>query len=119
MKNFPASPVNNWIAVDILDKGLKITQSGLIQLNDDMKKTGIRPRWAKVLATGSNVYKEGDIEAGDFLLLEHLGWTRPMKMEIDDAAHNVYWTIPEKVILIADPEDINEKYLPSVSGPTQ
>jgi co-chaperonin GroES (HSP10) len=114
MNNFPVEPVSNWIAVDLIDTGAKVLQSGIIIQDDDMKKHGIRPRWAKVIAVGPDVHKEGDINPGNFLLLEHLGWTRAIDVDMDGEDTKVYWTIPEKVVLISDETD--EKKLPLVTA---
>lgn len=114
MENFPITPVGEWIATKIIDKGSKISAGGIIVLDDNMKQSGIRPRWAKVLAVGPDVDPRDNINVGDFLLLEHLGWVRGMEIEVDGTEQTVHWTIPEKIVLIGD--DLDETNLPTVEG---
>lgn len=110
---FPAKLINEWIAVVIPDKGLRL-KNGIILPNDDMKDSGIRPRIAKVEAVSDGAAEKG-FEVGQFLLLEHLGWTRPLNIDyIEGDEHKVYFTVPEKVVCAL--EDIDENNIPVIGS---
>jgi len=69
------SPIKDWIIVDIVDKGFGLTAAGIIVLDDDFKEAGIRPRWAKVLASGPKA-RQSEIWPGGWVLVAHAEWTR-------------------------------------------
>jgi hypothetical protein len=68
--------------------------SGIYLLNDDGRGAGIRPRWAKVYATGP---EQQDIKVGQWILVAHGRWTRGVKIED---------TIGEVIIRRIDHNDI-------------
>jgi co-chaperonin GroES (HSP10) len=73
---------------------VRITNGGILLPNDDMKSSGIRPRWGHVYAVGP---QQLDVQAGQYVLISHGRWTRGIK--IDDGTG-------EKVIRKVDPNDI-------------
>jgi len=112
MKNFPITPIREWIATKIVDSGFRVSGGGIIIPKDDMKQRGIRPRWAKVLAVGPDVNDLDDITPGCFVLLEHLGWVKGMDIEVENDIITVHWTVPEKIVLVTN--DYTETTLPKV-----
>lgn len=56
----------------------RFTSTGLYIPSDDMKSTGIRPRWAQVYAIGP---EQKDIEVGQWVCVAHGRWTRGVKIE--------------------------------------
>lgn len=74
---------------------------GVIVLDDNGKSEGIRPRWAKVASIGEGVQ---DIEVGQWVLMEHGRWTRPMKVKDDNGVEQTYWAIdwPDGAMLVSD-----------------
>jgi len=56
----------------------RLTTSGIYIPSDDMKSTGIRPRWAQVYAIGP---EQKDIEVGQWVCVAHGRWTRGVKIE--------------------------------------
>ena len=72
----------------------RLSQGGLILLDDDMKSQGIRPRWAQVYAIGPEVK---DIKVDDYIMIAHGRWSRGQAIEDDEG---------EKVIRKVDPNDI-------------
>ena len=56
----------------------RFTSTGLYIPSDDMKSTGIRPRWAQVYAIGP---EQKDIEVGQWVCVAHGRWTRGVKVE--------------------------------------
>lgn len=104
-QDFPFIPYDQWIAVDIYDKGSGITPSGIIVFSDDMKEHGIRPREARVLALGKNA--GDDVAVGDIVLIEHLGWTHKTGYFITrEGKKQDFWlTKAEKIEMIIDRKD--------------
>jgi len=56
------------------------THGGIILQNDDGKSQGIRPRWGRVWATGS---EQTQVQIGEWILVEHGRWTRTVTVETD------------------------------------
>jgi co-chaperonin GroES (HSP10) len=56
------------------------TQGGIILQNDDGKSHGIRPRWGRVWAIGS---EQNQVHIGEWILVEHGRWTRTVTVETD------------------------------------
>lgn len=61
------------VIVQEMHFGERVSQGGIVLLGDDAKTSGIRPRWARVYATGHN---QQDISVGQWVLVEHGRWTR-------------------------------------------
>lgn len=55
------------------------TSGGIIIQSDDAKAHGVKPRWAKVYAKGSE--NNDPYEVGDWVLIEHGRWTRKIEIE--------------------------------------
>ena len=55
------------------------TAGGIIIQSDDAKAHGVKPRWAKVYAKGSE--NNDPYEVGDWVLIEHGRWTRKIEIE--------------------------------------
>lgn len=112
IENFPVEPLGEWIATELFDVGQKFTPGGLIMPDDNMKSSGIRPRWAKIIAISEKTAKELDLGLGRFILLEHLGWVKGMDLDMDDGTvQKTHWTTQEKIVLIAD-EGVERYQLP-------
>jgi co-chaperonin GroES (HSP10) len=88
------TPVGDTIIVSDMKFDVRITNGGILLPNDDMKSSGIRPRWAQVYAVGPT---QLDVKAGQYILISHGRWTRGIK--IDDGTG-------ERVIRKIDPNDI-------------
>jgi len=56
------------------------TRGGIILQNDDGKSHGIRPRWGRVWAIGS---EQNQVHIGQWILVEHGRWTRTVTVETD------------------------------------
>jgi hypothetical protein len=64
----------------------RITRGGIILMNDNGKDVGIRPRWAKVYAVGS---EQKDVEVGQWVMVSHGRWTRGIELQEDDNEDNI------------------------------
>ena len=88
------TPLNDTIIVSDMEFTERISNGGIIILNDDMKSAGIRPRWGKVYAVGPKVK---DIEVGQYIMIAHGRWTRGITIDTPEG---------EKVIRKVDNQDI-------------
>jgi co-chaperonin GroES (HSP10) len=109
-------PKRDWIFIDIDDRGAKILKSGLIQLDDDMRDGGIRPRWTTVLSVGEAVAEETGIKPGDRLLLEHLGWTRPFHHETPEGTREKIWATALKKVMVHQVVNGDDRTIQAVKG---
>lgn len=93
-------PLRDKVFVTDMEAGVRLTSGGIILPDDDMKESGVHPRWAKVYAVGPDV---DDLKVGDWVLLAHGRWTNGIDMEIAGETVRV-WHIdyPEGVILVSD-----------------
>lgn len=93
--------LTNKILCKELEKGEQLTRGGIILLNDDGSKTGIRPRWMQVSSVGPDV--EG-VSAGQWVMLEHGRWTHGMVLRDEDNNEVTYWGAEEESILLISDE---------------
>lgn len=82
----------------------RISNGGIVLLNDDMKSSGIRPRWAKVYAVGP---EQKDIQVGQYILISHGRWTRGIKID-DGNGEKVIRKVDNKDILLISDEPVND-----------
>jgi co-chaperonin GroES (HSP10) len=82
----------------------RITQSGLILLNDNGTTLGIRPRWGQVYAVGP---KQTDVQVGQWICVAHGRWTRGLDIEDENSKRTIRRIDPEDILLISDamPQD--------------
>lgn len=77
----------------------RISQGGIIIPNDDMKNSGIRPRWAKVYAIGPD---QKDIQVGQYILISHGRWTRGIKITDNEGEKIIRKVDNNDILLISD-----------------
>lgn len=65
--------IKNRIIISYIESGEKVTQSGLVILDDDGTERGIRSRWGYVYAVGPDII---DIAPGNWILISHGRWSR-------------------------------------------
>ena len=91
-------PLNDTIIVSDMEFGERISNGGLIILDDDMKSSGIRPRWAKVYAIGPEVK---DVEVGDYIYIAHGRWTRGIKINTPEGEKVIRKVDNNEILLIS------------------
>ncbi len=100
-------PLRNMVFVRDLEHGARTTAGGIFILDDNMKTTGIRSRWAQIYAVGPDVT---DIKAGEWILVNHGRWTFGMELEDPDEGIIKIWRVeyPEACDLVSPifPSDI-------------
>lgn len=92
-------PLNDTVIVSDMAFDERITHSGVILLNDDMKNSGIRPRWAKVYAIGP---EQKDIQVGQYILISHGRWTRGIKIQDNEGVKTIRKVDNNDILLISD-----------------
>ena len=92
-------PLKGKVFVTNLEHGERLSRGGIILRDDNLRDTGIRPRWGKVWAVGSDVE---DIAIGEWVLIEHGRWTQKIHLEIKDELIDI-WSIdyPNAVLLVS------------------
>lgn len=85
-------PLKGKMVAKLVDKGERVTQDGIIILDDDGKEQGIRPRWFQVKQTHPEETVE--VKPGDYVLVEHGRWTRKIQLQDQE-----FWIIESKGIM--------------------
>jgi co-chaperonin GroES (HSP10) len=93
------TPLNDTIIVCDMKFDVRISSGGIIIPNDDMKSSGIRPRWAKVYAIGPD---QMDIQVGQYILISHGRWTRGIKIDDGDGEKTIRKVDPNDILLVSD-----------------
>ena len=93
----------------------RITHSGIIIPNDDMKSAGIRPRWAKIYAVGPE-QKDPEIQVGKWICISHGRWTRGITVETPSGKQTLRKVDPKDILLVSDEpmEDETDPVLPYI-----
>lgn len=73
--------------------------SGIILGNDDGTSEGIRPRWGRVFAIGS---EQHDVKVGQWVLVAHGRWTRANDIEVEGEKKSLRRVDNNDILLISD-----------------
>lgn len=103
-KNF--KPLGRHIIVSDMHFDERISNGGIVLLNDDMKSQGIRPRWCRVYALGPE-YDDDQIKIGSWLCISHGRWTRGIEVE-DEEGPKTLRRVDENDILLISDEPVND-----------
>lgn len=90
-------PIHNRVIVSDMEFGEQVTQGGIIISSDDGKDRGIKPRWGRVVAKGSD--NNDPYEVNDWILVEHGRWTRGYEVEMEDGTIQTMRTVEAESIL--------------------
>lgn len=96
--------LNDSVIVSDMSFDERITNGGILLPNDDMKSSGIRPRWGKVFAVGP---EQTDIKVGQYILISHGRWTRGIKID-DGTGEKTIRKVDNKDILLISDEPVND-----------
>ena len=83
----------------------RLSTGGIVLINDDMKGSGIRPRWAQVYAIGPD---QEDITVGQYVLITHGRWTRGVKIEDDSGEKTIRRIDINDILLVSDEPMLDE-----------
>lgn len=92
------------VIVDDITRGERMFGSILL-LNDNGRLEGIRPRWCRVYAVGSDITT---VKPGEWILVKHGNWTRSMEVVMEEGQPAVpFWAInwPEGGLLVSEEPD--------------
>ena len=92
-------PLLDHIIVSDMKFDERLSTGGIILVNDDMKSSGIRPRWAKVYAIGP---EQKDVELDQYVLISHGRWTRGIKIEDEDGEKTIRRVDPNDILMVSD-----------------
>ena len=92
-------PLKDSVVVHKMEFGERFSQAGLILPNDDMKSSGIRPRWARIYAVGPD---QKDLEVGQWIYIAHGRWTRGVKIEDSEGVQIVRKVDNKDILLVSD-----------------
>jgi co-chaperonin GroES (HSP10) len=81
----------------------RITQSGLILMNDNGTTLGIRPRWGRVYAVGP---KQHSVKVGQWICVDHGRWTRGLDIEDENGKKIIRRIDPKDILLISDSDEM-------------
>jgi hypothetical protein len=104
--------LNNHVLVADMNFKERKLSSGIYLLNDDGRGAGIRPRWARVYATGP---EQSDITVGQWILVAHGRWTRGVTIEDSSGEVTIRRIDPNDILLVSDAEPSDD----SLSDATQ
>lgn len=92
-------PLGSTVIVCDMKFDVRISNGGILLPNDDMKSSGIRPRWAKVYAVGP---EQKDIKVGEYILISHGRWTRGLKIEDQEGEKTIRKVDINDILLISN-----------------
>lgn len=93
-------PLGDTIIVSDMAFDERITHGGIVLPNDDMKSSGIRPRWGKVYSVGP---EQMDVKVGQYILISHGRWTRGIKIEDETGETKTIRKVdPKDILLVSD-----------------
>ena len=83
----------------------RISNGGIVLLNDNGKSSGIRPRWGRVYAVGP---EQQDVRLGEWICVAHGRWTRGLDIEDGDVKRTIRKIDPKDILISADerPNDL-------------
>jgi len=87
-----------------MEKGERKTASGFVLMDDNGKEEGIRARWGQILSIGPDVSNE--LSVGDWILVEHGRWTRPMEVVEDGETMTLYGIEEESILAVSDEQPV-------------
>ena len=107
-------PIGEHIIVTDMKFTERITTGGIILMNDDMKSSGIRPRWCRIYALGPDY--NGDLQEGEWILVSHGRWTRGIEIEDEEGKKTLRRVDPNDILLVSDEPMDDETISDKVSG---
>jgi co-chaperonin GroES (HSP10) len=92
-------PLHDTIIVSDMKFDERISNGGIVLVNDDMKNSGIRPRWGKIYALGPEVK---GLEVGQYIMVSHGRWSRGIKIEDENGEVTIRKVDPKDILLVSD-----------------
>lgn len=105
-------PLKDHVIVTDMNFQEKLSNGGIIILNNDGKLEGIHPRWGRVYAVGP---EQTNIRVGQWICVKHGRWTRGLKIQ-DTEGEKTIRRIDNKDILLVSDEFINDETIADNMG---
>ena len=77
------------------------TAGGIVLPDDNMTDRGIRPRWAKIYAVGSDI---DYVSVGQWVLMEHGRWSEGFDLEENGEVFDLRQADGESILMVSDEE---------------
>jgi co-chaperonin GroES (HSP10) len=100
-------PLNDSVIVGDMVFDERITQGGIVLLNDNGKSLGIRPRWGRVYAVGP---EQKDVKVGEWVCVAHGRWTRGIEIEDEDGKQTLRRVDPKDILIQSDEQPMDETF---------
>lgn len=98
-------PLKDTIIISDMVFAERLSNGGILLLNDDMKSAGIRPRWGRVYAVGP---EQTEVKVGQWICVEHGRWTRGIKIEDAVMGKKTLHKVDPAAILLVSDEPVND-----------
>lgn len=92
-------PLADSVIVSDMTFDHRLSQGGIILLNDNGTGRGIRPRWAQVYAVGPD---QVDVKIGQWICVAHGRWTRGIDVEDESGKHTLRRVDPKDILIVSD-----------------
>tara|TARA_B110001454_G_scaffold201661_1_gene208218 strand:- start:29 stop:373 length:345 start_codon:yes stop_codon:yes gene_type:complete len=89
-------PIKDGVILTNLERGERLSSSGIIIMDDNGKDSGIRPRWAQVYAVGP---EQKDVKVGEWILMQHGRWTPGADLQLKGRDAFRFWKADPKGML--------------------
>lgn len=101
IKKSQFKPIGAHIIVSDMSFDQRITHGGILLPNDDMKSSGIRPRWGQIYAVGAD-NTDADIVEGKWVCVSHGRWTRGIDIEDETGKKTLRRVDPNDILMMSD-----------------
>jgi co-chaperonin GroES (HSP10) len=98
-------PIHDSVLVTEMNFQERISYGGIYIPSDNMKNTGIRPRWAKVYAVGPD---QQEIKEGQWICVAHGRWTRGVKIEDSAGEKTIHRVDNNDILLVSDQRPLDD-----------
>ena len=97
--------LNDSVIVEDMVFDERLSNGGIVLLNDNGKSSGIRPRWGRVYAIGP---EQTDVRVGEWICVAHGRWTRGIDIEDESGKRTIRKIDPKDILMSADerPNDV-------------
>lgn len=97
--------LNDSVIVEDMVFDERLSNGGIVLLNDNGKSSGIRPRWGRVYAVGP---EQRDVQVGEWICVAHGRWTRGLDIEDESGKRTIRKIDPKDILMSADerPNDL-------------
>lgn len=107
------TPLKDTVLVHGMDFNERVSYGGIIIPDDDMKSSGIRPRWAQVYAIGPEV---DYIKVGQYILISHGRWSRGITIIDKEGKKTIRKVDPNDILLVSDTPVNDLTFSDKISG---